>query len=429
MINSIVRLVLHRGSVRSETHHSNHIDDMTKRKNVADLSQSSPDNSLQSARKKPKGRPTRIAAQRARDAVHEEAQPDNSSDLSEAEVLRMLTAKNRRKSGSKASAKAVAPSKASRVTPSRKGVGRSNKKDSAIQDYFQSSPRPKNRETPVEGRPSPARGSHKPITEDTAALELDGDDLDNDSQRRPESEVGRASDVCTLSKPPRPVRSNLELEEPSDIDEPRGFKSSGTKNVQDSEPEDSDDDVPDDFGPVSARGKVVKVEDDDDGSSGDGGQSDHTPSLCTIPASETKKVSPIEILSESEEDDNDETSPEDRDPPTDAIVRCLTKLMARSAVNDARTRIILKEINEIRSKLEDVLFKVSSVENCVEDVRANNNATNNGGHNKRSGKKSEGVSVDGNGSCGTSSHICIATSLQRCGKRQFCTVCLNTSTL
>ena len=64
--------------------------------------------------------------------------------------------------------------------------------------------------------------------------------------------------------------------------------------------------------------------------------------------------------------------------------------MARSGVNDARTRIILKEINEIRSKLEDVLFKVSSVENCVEDIRANNNATNNGGHNRRSGKKSEG---------------------------------------
>ena len=183
----------------------------------------------------------------------------------------MLSAKNRRKSGSRASAKAVAPSKSSGSTPSKKGIGRCNKKDSAIQDYFQSSPRPKNRVTPVEGRPSPARGSHKPIIEDTAAIELDGDELDSDSQRRPEREVGRTSDVCTLSKPTRPVRSNFELEEPSDIDEPRGTKLSGTKNVQNSESEQSDDDIPDDFGPVRARGKVVKVEDENDGASVMGG--------------------------------------------------------------------------------------------------------------------------------------------------------------
>ena len=418
---------------------------MTKRKIRADAPDPSQDVSAPSSAKKPKNRPSRVAAQRARSALQEEAKPESPCDLSEDEVLRMLSAKNRRKSASSAkqaantpstkqsgtvpAPKASAPQRAvknpsssgslnssdetetvelsgpstpsvsSGGAPSKKKAARPKRKDSAIGDYFHSSPRPKktgDRIPPSESsRPkagsSPAQG----------CVEISSD------SEEPVQVPSRGSAATNNSKsrnsPHHVPTGDAVLEQPSDDDdddpEPRGGRDFDQVDEDTNAHEGSDDEVPDEFGVQAGTSTVVKAE------TSAGASHSVTPggderSLTSLPVSKRTTTGDIDVFEVSDTDEqqsgqhhgsgDDGGSEEHGHDVDDAIVKCLTKLVTRSGVQEGRTRTILKEVNNMRNLLDDVLFRVMTVESHVEDVRANNVGSNNSSNGKRGSKKKDG---------------------------------------
>ena len=410
---------------------------MTKRKLRADAPDPSQNVSAPSSAKKAKNRPSRVAAQRARSALQEEAKPEIPCDLSEDEVLRMLSAKNRRKSASSAkqasntpstkrsgtvpAAKACGPEREvknssssaslnssydtetvdlsgpstpsvrSGGTPSKKRAARPKQKDSAIGDYFHASSRPNKSGARIPPPQSSGRSKERSPAQNCVQVLSDTDQCSD----RP-STGDTTSNVAASQIGARPVPTDDILEEPSDEDEPRGTGSTKQSGLDTNEDEDSEDDIPEDFGPRKGRSTVVKAEGVGGGSESVCGDGKEVHSSASSPAIKGKTTASIPILEVSDNDDNqsapakDEFREEDDNSVNDAVLKCLAKLLTRSGVQESRTRTIFKEINSMSSTLDDVLFRVMTVESHLKDVRANNVGSNSTGTGKRGSKKSEG---------------------------------------
>ena len=367
------------------THRAN----MTKRKITADARNQSQDVSSPSSAKKPKHRPSRVAAQRARSALQEEAKPESPCDYSEDEVLRMLSAKTRRKSASsgkqaantpstkrcgteptskecgtdrvmKNSSSTCSPTSSDRTervelsgpatppmrsggTPSKKRAARPKQKDSAIGDYFHASPRPKKTGDLIPPPQSSGLTSRRSSAQDCVEISSDPDEP-ADVPPTDGTATNNTKSRNSVRQVPRDVDA---LEQPSDDEEPRGGMHLEQVDVDTHVHEESDDDVPDEFGVRAGTSTVVKAE-----KSADASQSVKTggdvQSLNSLPVSKRTTTADIDIFELSDNDENksgsahgsedgDRNQEHDNDV-DDAIVKCLTKLMTRSGVQEARTR-------------------------------------------------------------------------------------------
>lgn len=279
------------------------------------------------------------------------------SDVSDEQVLNRMSSKTTRKS--------VPIPKPVSTTSAKKGTSRCNKRDSAIGDYFQASPRPK--KTP----PSPAPAPNKRPAQDRIELDSDGDVV---PQGAPQSSGKTVQ--STSSKSIKATPNKEALEEPSDEEEPRGH---GKNHRDDEDSSESDDDVPDDFGAPRGARTVVKVDNDD--------EKRNAHSSTSLPVNRRKTGNAMDIFSVSDDEEHNSSVSGGTNTRSEAFVQCLSKLLTRSGVQDARTRTMLKEMNGMRSILEDIMFKVSTVESYVEG-----NGTNKAGAggNKKGTKKSLG---------------------------------------
>ena len=346
--------------------------------------------------KKNKTRPTRAAAQRAQHAVHREAQPVDDNEPSEMEVLLRMKAKNRRRATS-ASTPATTPATTAAKKSNEAAAPRSSKgsksKESSVGELVVTPPNkngPRPTKDTVINKFFPPSKTPKPSRADVTTTHA------HEKGKKPQSSPAKKGNAVPTSK------KNVvcaDVEEPSDdeymqksADTPReadNKKELNEKAPEDSDVEDSDDDIPDDIDCPSVSGKhVVKTENPTSQTT----KADAANRAANLPQDQRDDSNVVVIVDDDEEDTQNtgnDVETEYVEVGANSVLKMITDMTKVLVKQDSRSRLVAREVHYLRGMMEDLLFRVTSLENEVKDVGAKVSAPVQTGKKTRV-KKSEG---------------------------------------